>query len=82
MKTTVDIPEKTLKDSMKYSGASTKRDAILAAMDDYNHRQRVLAFSERIRKNPLKLMDNDEIEAADLVESTRQLADYQARASE
>ena len=38
MKTTVDIPEKLLKDAMQYSGATTKRDAVLAALEEYNRR--------------------------------------------
>jgi hypothetical protein len=46
MKTTVDIPEKTLKDAVKFSKAKTKREAILMALDEYNRCQRV----ERIIK--------------------------------
>jgi hypothetical protein len=41
MKTTVDIPEKTLKETIKHSKAKTKREAILTAMDEYNRRRRV-----------------------------------------
>jgi hypothetical protein len=40
MKTTVDIPAEVLKEAMKYSKAATKREAVLAAMQDYNRRQR------------------------------------------
>ena len=41
MKTTVDIPEKTLKDALKFSKAKTKREAIVTALDEYNRRHRV-----------------------------------------
>ena len=41
MKTTVDIPDKTLKDAVKFSKAKTKRAAILTALNEYNRRQRV-----------------------------------------
>jgi hypothetical protein len=41
MKTTVDIPEKTLKDAVRFSKAKTKREAIVTALDQYNRRQRV-----------------------------------------
>jgi hypothetical protein len=41
MKTTVDIPEKTLKETIKHSKAKTKREAIVTAMDEYNRSQRV-----------------------------------------
>ncbi len=39
MKTTVDIPDEMLKRAMRYSGASTKREAVLAAMEEYNRRR-------------------------------------------
>ncbi len=40
MKTTIDIPEKELKDAMKFTKAKTKRAAINAAVADFNRRQR------------------------------------------
>jgi len=41
MKTTVDIPDQTLKDTIEFSKAKTKREAIVAAMEEYNRRHRV-----------------------------------------
>lgn len=41
MKTTIDIPDEMLKRAMKYSGATTKRDAVLAALTEYNRRRRL-----------------------------------------
>ena len=41
MKTTVDIPEKVLKDAIKFTGAKTKRDAIVLAMTEFNRRQQL-----------------------------------------
>jgi hypothetical protein len=41
MKTTVDIPEKELKDAMRYTRAKTKREAIVTAIVDFNRRQRM-----------------------------------------
>ncbi|HEV3272160.1 MAG TPA: type II toxin-antitoxin system VapB family antitoxin [Candidatus Methylacidiphilales bacterium] len=46
MKTTVDIPEKTLKEAVKFSKAKTKREAIVTALEEYNRLRRV----ERIIK--------------------------------
>jgi Arc/MetJ family transcription regulator len=40
MKTTIDIPEAMLKEAMRNSKAETKRDAVLAALDEYNRRRR------------------------------------------
>jgi len=41
MKTTVDIPEKILKDAIKFTGAKTKREAVNTAVAEYNRRCRV-----------------------------------------
>ena len=41
MKTTIDIPEKELKDAMKFTKANTKRDAVVQALEDFNRRQRM-----------------------------------------
>jgi Arc/MetJ family transcription regulator len=41
MKTTVDIPEDELADAMRFTQAKTKRDAIVAAIRDYNRRRRM-----------------------------------------
>jgi Bacterial antitoxin of type II TA system, VapB len=41
MKTTIDIPEKELKDAMKFTKAKTKRDAVVQALEDFNRRQRM-----------------------------------------
>ncbi len=41
MKTTVDIPEKTLKAALKFSKAKTKREIIVHALDEYVRRERV-----------------------------------------
>lgn len=38
MKTTVDIPDDILKKAMRYSGAATKREAVLAALEEFNRR--------------------------------------------
>ena len=45
MKTTVDIPEETLKEAMEYSRARTKREAILRAIEDFNKRKRLAKIS-------------------------------------
>jgi Arc/MetJ family transcription regulator len=47
MKTTIDIPEKELKDAMRFTGASTKREAVVTALKDFNRRQRMAALARR-----------------------------------
>jgi hypothetical protein len=41
MKTTIDIPDKALRDAMRFTKAKTKREAILKVLDDFNRRQRM-----------------------------------------
>lgn len=41
MKTTVDIPDKELKDAMRFTRAKTKRAAIVTAITDFNQRKRM-----------------------------------------
>jgi hypothetical protein len=41
MKTTVDIPERELEDAMRFTKAKTKREAIVAAIVDFNRRRRM-----------------------------------------
>ena len=48
MKTTIDIPNKELQDALRFSGEKTKRGAILAAVTDYNRRQRMAALARHL----------------------------------
>lgn len=44
MKTTVDIPDQELQDAIKFTGAKTKREAIVHAVSDFNRRQRMASL--------------------------------------
>jgi Bacterial antitoxin of type II TA system, VapB len=44
MKTTVDIPDSILKEAMGFTKARTKRQAIVTALEDFNHRRRMAAL--------------------------------------
>jgi hypothetical protein len=48
MKTTVDIPDKMLDTLMKNTKARTKREAILAAITEYNRKTNMAALSDMI----------------------------------
>lgn len=65
MKTTVDIPEKALREAMKFSKAKTKREAILAALDEFNRKRRMAALVRHFGTFTT-LMSNDEIEAMEM----------------
>ncbi len=47
MKTTVDIPDKELRDAMRFTGATTKREAVVTALKDFNRRKRIAALTKR-----------------------------------
>ena len=65
IKTTVDIPDKTLREAMKFSKAKTKREAILAALDEFNRKRRMAALVKH-SGTFTSLMSNDEIEAMEM----------------
>jgi Arc/MetJ family transcription regulator len=46
MKTTIDIPEKELRDAIRFTGASTKREAVVTALKDFNRRRRMAALAK------------------------------------
>ncbi len=41
MKTTIDIPEAELEDAMRFLGAKTKREAVVAALREFNRKRRM-----------------------------------------
>ena len=61
MKTTIDIPESVLEEAMLYTGAHTKRDAVVIAMEKYNKRKRLEALNARVRGNFKNFMKQDDL---------------------
>jgi len=49
MKTTIDIPEGTMEEAMKFTGAKTKRDAVVTAVERFNHLKRLEKLNARVR---------------------------------
>lgn len=66
MKTTIDIPDAALADAMRFTGAKTKREAVVKALEAYNRQQRVQDLVASF--GTLDFASNDEIEAGDLEE--------------
>ncbi|MGI8820007.1 MAG: type II toxin-antitoxin system VapB family antitoxin [Chthoniobacterales bacterium] len=64
MKTTIDIPDKELRDAMRFTKAKTKREAVVKALEEFNRRQRMSALV-KYTGTFKSLMTNDEIEALD-----------------
>lgn len=46
MKTTIDIPEKELRDAMRFTQAKTKREAVVTAIAEYNRQKRMAELLE------------------------------------
>jgi hypothetical protein len=52
MKTTIDIPDKELRDAMRFSAARTRREAVVTALVDYNRRQRMASLARHLGTCP------------------------------
>ena len=48
MKTTIDIPAKELADAIRFTGARTKREAVVTALQDFNRRQRMARLTRHL----------------------------------
>ena len=66
MKTTIDIPDKELKEAIRHTGAKTKRDAVVYALKDFNKRRRLAelskilgTFEDFMNQDDLKIMRED-----------------------
>lgn len=72
MKTTIDIPDEAMADAMRFTGAKTKREAVVKALDEFNRQQRVKNLVASFGK--LDFASNEEIEAGDLEEIEKEEA--------
>ena len=46
MKTTVDVPEDELSDAIRFTGATTKREAVVTAITECNRRRRMAELAD------------------------------------
>ena len=67
MKTTIDIPEKELKDAIRFTNAKTKREAIVTVVEEFNRRRRMAELVKFSGTFSDSFPTNDEIEAVDAV---------------
>ena len=66
MKTTVNIPDKTLRDAMRHTKAKTKREAIVKALEEMKKRAAKVGYEKEIviqtgvnKKRQINLYDPD-----------------------
>jgi Arc/MetJ family transcription regulator len=65
MKTTIDIPEDELRDAMRFTRASTKREAVVTVLQEFNRRKRMAELVKYSGTFSDRFPTNDEIEAID-----------------
>jgi hypothetical protein len=68
MKTTIDIPDAALADAMRFTGAKTKREAVVKALEEFNRQQLVKEVVASF--GTWNIASNEEIEAGDMQEIT------------
>ena len=61
MKTTIDIPGSDLREIMKYTGAKTKREAVVTAVRRFNKRKRLEALAERLHGSMPDFMTQEDL---------------------
>ena len=63
MKTTIDIPDATMEQAMKFTGAKTKREAVVTAMEKFNRLQRLRELNARIKGTFVDFMTQEDLKA-------------------
>jgi Arc/MetJ family transcription regulator len=62
MKTTIDIPDKSLKEVIKRTGAKTKRGAVVTAVEEFNRRRRLDEMAERLHGSCPDFMSQEDLQ--------------------
>jgi Arc/MetJ family transcription regulator len=63
MKTTIDIPELAMEEAMKFTGAKSKREAVVTAVEQYNRLQRLAALNARVRGQFRDFMTQEDLKS-------------------
>jgi Arc/MetJ family transcription regulator len=61
MKTTIDIPDKSLQEAIRHTGAKTKRDAVVTAVEEFNRRHRLEEMAERLHGSCPDFMSQEDL---------------------
>lgn len=62
MKTTIDIPDKLLRETIKRTSAKTKRDAVVTALERFNRLQRLRDLNARLKGTFFDFMTQDDLQ--------------------
>lgn len=63
MKTTIDIPDKLLRETIRRTNAKTKRDAVVTALEKFNRLQRLRELNTRLKGTFVDFMTQDDLKA-------------------
>lgn len=61
MKTTIDIPDKLLRETIKRTNAKTKRDAVVTALEKFNRIQRLRELNARLKGTFVDFMTQEDL---------------------
>jgi Arc/MetJ family transcription regulator len=61
MKTTIDIPDASLREAIRHTGAKTKRDAVVTALTEFNRRRRLEELAERLHGSCPNFMTQEDL---------------------
>ena len=61
MKTTIDIPEELLRETIKRTRAKTKRDAVVTALEKFNRLQRLRELNAKLRGTFVDFMTQEDL---------------------
>jgi hypothetical protein len=65
MKTTIDIPDRELRDAMRFTKAKTKREAVVTVLEEFNRRRRMAELVKYAGTFGDSFPTNEQIEAVD-----------------
>ncbi len=71
MKTTIDIPEGALEEAMKFTGAKTKREAVVTAVERFNRLKRLEKLNRRVRGQFRDFMTQAELKTMRSADTTK-----------
>lgn len=71
MKTTIDIPADLLEEAMRFTGAKTKRDAVVTAVERFNRLKRLERLNARVRGRFKDFMTQADLQAMRAAETPK-----------
>ena len=63
MKTTIDIPQKLLRETIKRTCAKNERDAVVAALEKFNRLERLRELNTKLKGTFVDFMTQEDLKA-------------------